>query len=704
MLKLQAKIKYYFMKRFDLFKNLLLVAIIFLCGNANAQVHPLAFGPHTLAGSTTMSNANWYADYVDARILVTAPVALAGPLPCKPAIIGSANWPNIVWPAGGIVNVPIVMDNSCDSFGGTTFTAGEFTGKIAVIWRGPISTSGACYTGTTFPFTQKAYNAQLAGAKAVIIINEYPGQAAFSPGYSAPGTWGLVTIPVLMIGNTDGANISSYYHSLPAGTVKMTISPWGLGYSNDLGLVGSGQAAFNYYAMPASQLAANNSAFNYKMLDGSFIANFGSHSATNVKLKSSLSWTPTGGSASVVHKDSVIWEGAFTCGVATDSIGDSILAMFPPSNGEYNLTATVPGTYGLTYTLTSDSTDAYPSDNTMTENFYITDSLFSRGRYDFVNKVPVSSSYEAYSNASEITWGNFYYIAKGGSYVSNIQYSVSNGHTAHPSNLNGSNDIYIFSWVDGSNSQPLDSIVQDGELNLVSWTTHSYVSGIDTSMGVITQTKFFDSANLNVKNIALDSNTWYFVAIDLPAASVDTEFVGIDGVTNPYPRMFGRWYGNGQRYLDYSNIVGTNASTYTTNPAANESPLPFAQVSFVNVVDSFSWTNVIGMIPSISMQTTTHPFVDHTGVTNQVKSTIKIDVAPNPASEFLNVTLGLDALSSSVSYKIIDAIGKSVMTVTHNNVLNENFQINISSLKPGNYYLLISADQSKTSKKFTVIK
>ena len=110
------------------------------------------------------------------------------------------------------------------------------------------------------------------------------------------------------------------------------------------------------------------------------------------------------------------------------------------------------------------------------------------------------------------------------------------------------------------------------------------------------------------------------------------------------------------------------------------------------------------MIPSISMQTTTHPFVDHTGVTNQVKSTIKIDVAPNPASEFLNVTLGLDALSSSVSYKIIDAIGKSVMTVTHNNVLNENFQINISSLKPGNYYLLISADQSKTSKKFTVIK
>lgn len=80
-------------------------------------------------------------------------------------------------------------------------------GKIALVDR------GACQ------FSDKVYNAQLAGATAVIIVNNIPG-SPFSPG---PGTKAsLVTIPSVMISQADGATIKA---ALAAGdTVNVTLS------------------------------------------------------------------------------------------------------------------------------------------------------------------------------------------------------------------------------------------------------------------------------------------------------------------------------------------------------------------------------------------------------------------------------------------------------------------------------------------------
>ena len=709
------------MKQINLRKLLFFVSLFCISGVAEAQVHPLDFGPHSLSGSTTLSPSNWFLDYVGARTLVTQPSSIAGLVTCSPATIGASDWPNIVWPAAGITNVPIVMDTTCDSFGGTAWTGTPFAGKIAVIWRGPLP-GGACGS-TTFPFTQKAYHAQQAGAVACVIINEYPGAAPFSPGYEAGSSWGLVTIPVIMIGNLDGINISGVYHSSPAGTVKMSITPWGLGYANDLGLVSKGEAVWHDYAIPAGQLAAGSTQFPYKMLDGAFVANFGSHPATNVKLSASLSFTPTGGSASLQHTDTVTFAGPFT-GIAhvpaismLDTTSDSIMAMFPSTNSsEYNLSATTPGTYNLTYNLSSDTADQYSADNSFSTSFYVTDSLFSKGRYDFVNNKPLAGSYEAFGGnpIPETTWGDMFYVAQGGNALSQVQYSLSNSSTAHPPNFNtgATNDIYVFSWVDGSNGQPLDSLVQDGELTLVSWTTHYFVPGVDTSGGTITQTYFNDPTNDTPTITYLNANTWYYIAIDLPAPSGapgDTLFLGIDGNLNAYPRVFGRWWDNGGQYLDYSNFANTVSGetlATTSTPAQAEPPIPFAEVSFVSVVDSFSWTSVLGLTPSIALTTTTHPTlpVNHTGVKNQAKVIDNVSLFPNPASDHVDVSINLGQMANSVTYKVIDAVGRAVSMEKHNNVLSETFSINTASMHSGNYYLLITADGMHASKKFTIIK
>jgi hypothetical protein len=698
---LAPKLKFYFMKRLDLFKVFIIVLLFGATSSVMGQVHPLAFGPHTLSGGTTLSNSNWYKDYVGARVTVTAPVALAGPVPCKAAAIGASSWPDIVWTS--IVNEPVVMGTTCDSFGGLAFTPGSMTGKIALIWRGPIS--GGCYTGpgSTISFALKAWNAQNAGADAIVIINEYPGQEAAVPGYTA-GV-GTIHIPVIMIGNLEGIAIASAYRSSPAGTVKMTLSPWGLGLNNDLGFVPNGQALYHDYAIPAGQLVAGAGAFPYKMCDGAFIANFGLRKATHTKLKNTLSFTPTGGSSSVQHVDSLVFNGNFFGAGTTDTLTDSIMAMFPTTSAEYNLTATTAGKYDLTSTISSDSLDQNLSDNTVTNSFYVTDSLFSKGRYDFVKKGPISSEYVGYSSGGELTWGDMFYVAQGGNSLKNIQYSLSSGKATLATDLIGSNDIYVFSWVDGSGTTPADSLVQDGELTLISWTTHAFVAGTDTSGGVITQSVFNDSADLNQKVITLSANTWYYVAIDIPAASGDTNRLGVDGSLNPYPRVFGRNVENAG-YIEYSNFPGVNAGAFLTNPAQAESPLPFAQVSFVTVVDSFSWTSVQGLIPSIAMTTTTHPTlpaVSHVGV-NQVKSFGDLTLYPNPATDHMDVSIGLDHMANSVTYKVIDGLGKTVSITKHENVTQETFSMNTAFMHAGTYYLLISADGTHTSKKFTVIK
>ncbi len=98
------------------------------------------------------------------------------------------------------------MDSTVDSSGCGSFSpaaAASMNGKIAVIWRGPLS--GPCDFGC------KALNAQNAGAIAVVLINEYPGQGPVGMGASTTCTG--ITIPIFMIGNLDGIAISAQYRS-----------------------------------------------------------------------------------------------------------------------------------------------------------------------------------------------------------------------------------------------------------------------------------------------------------------------------------------------------------------------------------------------------------------------------------------------------------------------------------------------------------
>lgn len=651
------------MKYFNSLKNLVVAAFVGMAGIANAQTsHPLAFG---IDGVSSAVTSNFYKDYVGLRFQVSSPLSIAGDKTFTAANDGSGGTTEWGGAPMDFIDQPVAMGPTGNITGCSAFPLGHFTGKIAIIWRGDCE------------FGFKALKAQEAGAVACVIVNNVSGGPV---GMAAGASGGSVTIPVYMISLDDGNAIQA---ALATGGVNMTIIlNWGVGNGNDLGFVPGGAANAANYAMPYTQLAAHPDA--YKGINGAYIANFGLNNATNVKLRSELSFTPTGGSASNVYSDSVA--------LASFPAIDSIYTFFGP---EYNIPATGTGKYDLKYTVTSDSTDAFVGDNSYTHTFYTTDTLWSKGRYDFAANKPISTFYTRPSASEPFIWGVPFFVANGGSVIKSAEFSVSNG----PGPLPGGAQMffYVFKWVDAGT--PVDSLMEVEELQLVGAGIKSFDGTNDSSFEAFS-VGIGDTVNgdPNGFQVFLDANSWYFMAPEVP---VDWA-LGMDGVVNGYPRTYGRSHFH-NKFEMYNPIWFGDRSTSTTNMVNNPSmalnPIAFPGIGDISV-DSVVFSSQKTLLPSIAFRTSTKI----SNVASNTKPFADINMYPNPATDYINVSVKLDETASQLTYSVIDAHGKLVSREYHNNVKEEVYSYNTTKLPSGNYYIIVSAGSKLTAKKFTVIK
>jgi len=663
------------MKQFNSVRKVLLSALMCsAAGMVNAQTaHPLAYSTSTVS--------NHYADYVGLRFEVTAPAAVAGDKVYTTANDGTTstgNWGGVI--TTPLIDVPVVMGTGADTCGCTAFPAGSMTGKIALIWRGPMS--APCEFGT------KAYNAQQAGAVACVIVNEYAGQGPVGMGPGASGA--SVTIPVFMIGNTDGQAIVNEYNTLPAGSVTMTITPWGLNKNNDLGFVPHGYANYHDYAIPKSQISAAGTKMPYMAQNGAFVANYGFNDATNVKLKSVSTFTPTSGSPVTFHSDSVILDMFHPM--------DSIWAFYSPT---YDLTSYIDATgrVDVTYTISSDSVEDYAGDNTTTSTFYVTDSLYSKGRYDFVNNVPVAATFRAPTatvSGDPFMWGPMYYVANGGSYFKSVQWRMaSNTDTAGPISSLDQTQVFVFKWTDSS---PADSLVEAGELALVGSAFKAFdgVNPADTSGGIFTA-NVVDS-NGNNLNVPMAASSWYLITPRL----LDSWFLGCDGALNNYPRVYGRSHFNNV-IEPSSQLWAGGRSDGSTPMIGNEiSAMPTVPFGGSYVIDSVSFGSKYLLTPAVAVLSTTHPIPE--SVNGPAQAFNKMELYPNPANNYVNVAVDFGHNVKKVTYTVIDAAARVVAEESHSNVQAETYNFSTGKLATGNYFMVVAAEGKQMFRKFTVIK
>ncbi len=669
------------MNYFNTFRNLIVASFIGVAGVANAQqlAHPIAYG----TTATGLARNNWYKDYVGIRFQVTSPLSIAGDkvYTTPNDSTGAAGaWAGA---ATTMVNVPCKMWPTADTNGCATYSAstmsGWFNGKVAVIWRG------------TCEFGFKAYQAQQAGAIAVIIVNNIPGGPV---GMGAGAVGASVTIPMYMISLNDGTDIATKLNNGIGVTVSI-IMHWGVGNKNDLGFVPAGYSVSANGAAPYDQINANPGAYVQK--DGGYIANFGTNTnATGVKLKSQLSWTPNGGATSVVHTDSVI--------KATFPKSDSIWAMYM---SKYNLpTLTGAGRFDLNYTVSSDSVDGFVGDNQIQYSFLATDSLFCKARYDLVRNRPVSTLYTgpAQTTPSPFIWTVPYYVAKAGSSIDSAFFSVVNGTGALPSG--DQVNMYLFKWTDTAGGSP-DSLMENSELDFVSAGVRTFnATGGNADSAFQTFAVSMDDSNGVTASVALKANSWYVLAASLPGGYA----LGCDGVISGYPRSFGlRKFDTQYEYYNPiwfgDRATSTDASGNPTNmyafPHGALYPWAFDGTGSYDV-DSVGYDAQKGLLPSLAFTTTTHKVVNAVNNVNPVFG--KLELFPNPTSDVMNVVLGLDKSATSVTYTVIDVTGKTMSREMHSNVTNDTYTVNTASFASGNYYLLVAVDGKIATRKFTVIK
>jgi hypothetical protein len=683
-----------FMKQLNTLKGLLLATCMGTAGVVSAQfantAHPNAFTQTFTSSSGSTTFNNWYKDYVGTRLQVTQPSAIAGDYSYTTANDGSGS--TAVW--GGtvvtpIVDVPVYMGSLGtgsvdDSFGCTswgTTAAAAMAGKIAVIWRGPLTGTGACEFGA------KASYAQSAGAIAVVLINEYPGEGPV--GMAAGALGASVTIPVFMIGNLDGIRIAAQYRtagSIP-GSVKMTITPWGKSLGNDLGFVPAGVSTWHNGAIPAKQLTASPLPVAYTGVDGAFIANYGLHQATNVKLATNLTFTPTGGSPTSIHTSTVT--------VMPTAISDT----FPAIDSIYNVTSNVynlsgaglgtKGRYDMTYTITSDSLDQFNFDNIYTHSFYASDSVFSKGRYDFTNNHPIATLWTG--GANPYMWGVPYYVAKGGDAIKDIQFSASTGAgVINPAVTN--QNFYIFKWAD---TIAVDSIMESAELELVGSATYGFQPEDSSFSFFNTQVTSIDTSFNPDAPVILSDNTWYVIMGEVNGST--SVALGCDGIITQFPRSYGLKHFHNITEL-YNPEFPDSKDNFRGNPMYGFTNWSFSGAPYN--VDSVTYSTQNGLIPAIAMRL--RPAIN--GVNQVTPSTGKINVFPNPASEQLNVALDLDQQAKEVTFTIIDAAAHVVIKETVNNVKSDKFSFNTAKLTSGNYFIIVNADGKQAYRKFAIIK
>lgn len=256
---------------------------------------------------------------------------------------GGWGCPDLMDPANSVADTLVFVNDgtAADSLGCNALINGaDIAGHIAVVYR------GSCEFGT------KALMAQNAGAIAVVIINNVPGD----PIGMAPGADGAnVTIPVVMITQIDGSNVRAEIDGGQDVAVfignKFGLFDNDLGFTNDRILLPNPNVNHSLLAQSAAESS-------FRM--GAWIYNFGNMQQVDGTLN-----------AVITFDGNTIYNETMTLPVMNS--GDTILAELP----DFSETAYPVGKYTVTYTLELAGTDEYDGDNSFTTDFFISDDVFA---------------------------------------------------------------------------------------------------------------------------------------------------------------------------------------------------------------------------------------------------------------------------------------------------------------------------------------
>jgi len=596
-----------------------------------------------------MASAQFNAQVLDARLIVESPSSIMGPKNftySSSDVITSGAWGAVLTPRVHEEVARASDSEACGSVSGVS-------GKWALIYR------GNCEFGV------KALNAQNAGAIGVIIYNHTPDElinmAAGSVGAS-------VGIPVLFVSKQDGMAMNNQL--LNGQQVFISISPWGFGKTNDLAFVNNSAAPPPGMAIPFHQFTSTDVAA-FRGYTAAAVANTGSATATNVKVMSNISFTPTGGSATPFYKDSVV--------LASFPTTDSIQLLASPRHVKFTPSGT--GTYNFSYDVTSDNADEFTFDNHQEFSLDITNDVYCRGKYDVVNGKPIITEYQRVgTTTSAWTWGPMFYINKGGYQLKELRFALADQDTSKHAFANGFIDAYVFKWKDLNG----DKYIQGGELDLKGAALHEFI-GLDSPKRMI-NVPIGNPNDGQPMTIVSDDTSHYWIAFNLglefrlSAYRNSNYYMREFAAKNATSPSFDYWGPGILKAKADISLVANDDTVRAISFGISNTPLNSTKI------DSADF-NSQDVVPAVALVTGMWPL--------SVKPTPSADkyvtIYPNPATDVLYANIDLER-ESNVQVKIMDELGRQVSLESHGRMRTGKVTVDISKLAAGRYYLAVVAD------------
>ncbi|WP_343747316.1 PA domain-containing protein [Fluviicola sp.] len=531
----------------------------------------------------------------------------------------------VVIPNDGTLGVN-AQGNPASATGCNALAAGSLAGKVAMIYRGDGGNPGIGACG----FGVKAKMCQDAGAVAVIIVNREEQLLNMNGGTTA-SEGPSVTIPVVFVKLSTGTLIKQRIDAME--TVTVLIGDKTGYYNDDITTLATSSVRAQFGSKP---VALTQSASEFSFSPGTWVYNFGQNNQNTVTLNTVI--TRSGTEVYNQTSSSVIIPS-----------GDSVFMTTPT----YSSSSYTVGLYEVSYNVSTGGTDQFPGDNISTNNFSISDSLWSLAGLDPTGDVLVKDGFyrpntlpnNQFETCIAFKDANAHRVAVDGIYYGG--FTIGNDDTA-TTTLDG----VEFTW------------------SLYSWSDQDQT----TASGTFAQ----------ISEVAAGS----YIYPD-PADNMLEKTVFMPITSSPYYRLT-----NNQSYLlCITSYIPKAFMAYSTSDhydyAMNQDDL----IRFPIRNDGTTWVNAgfVGLpVPSIAVRT---------GATlNVAENTLEAAAFPIPAKEVITVKV---KAAGDATLNIIDMAGRQVST---QNVKIENgqFQTSVEGLNSGTYIFTLDYSNGTTSR-FNVV-
>lgn len=582
-------------------------------------------------------------------VVINSPPSLAGSYIFGTAQFG-ADITTDVW-CGDVVLIRDASANPTLGCDANILNAADLVDKVVLIDRG------------TCNFSLKAFNAQKAGAKAVIILNNVPGAGVQAMGAGSNGA--DVTIPTVMLSFEDGQKIKAEL----ANGVTVNVCIGNITFSNNLSTnsrAGICHAPFGTY--PISWLRNPG---DFVITPGASVTNNGENVGTGVKVNARISYTPNGGPTTEFYNKTS------DPGSVVEIDSTTLITLEPQdllghANGK--------GKGTISYSITSDSLDNSTADNTAVSEFYISNNIFSKARLASNGRDPfITASYRRSdgTNAEFITGFRIPYCT--GCKVDSILFNMSINAPATLAGLTAEANLYGWNDLNG------DGDATNDEISYLALGTATFDAG-ETRTSAIVRVPLQDFTNGELGFLIPEDNFGVFVGVRY--GGTEATFFGFDESMDYFCDNAIR---TAAGILNIDNLPYLGITGYDPNTGVPD--VENAAFRFTGLTAPLAASMVLS---GSQFPVSAKPLTDFEA---------NVTLYPNPVKDKFDAKIILNETTSKVVYNILDNTGRLVYQHADiNSGKQYNARFNVQNLSNGLYHFLIRTDKGFKQVSFEVLK